>query len=89
MNPSCSRFLILTIGYLLSAITGSAHPGHDLLDHGAAHVVASPFHLLVLAAGGIVLALIAKFVRTSRARAVLRIGAMACIVVAAPLAILR
>ena len=35
---------------MLSAMVLSvqAHPGHDLLAHGAGHVATSPYHLVVL-----------------------------------------
>jgi hypothetical protein len=57
---------ILAIGYLLSAISAAAHPGHSLFERGPAHALTSPFHLLVLALIGSGLLLVARFVRSPK-----------------------
>jgi hypothetical protein len=41
----------------------SAHPGHPPTEHGLAHLLASPYHLLTLAVVGLVLIAIAKMIR--------------------------
>ncbi len=41
----------------------SAHPGHAPTEHGMAHLLASPYHLLTLAVIGLVLVAIAKMIR--------------------------
>lgn len=55
-SPSIRRLPILflaLLGCLLtSPITLQAHPGHGLLDHGLAHTLSSPFHLVLLALTG-------------------------------------
>jgi hypothetical protein len=65
-----------------------AHPGHDLFGHGAAHVATSPFHLLGLAIVATALAVAAKCVRSAPARSLLRVGAIAGVVLAAALVVL-
>ena len=41
----------------------SAHPGHPPTEHGMAHLLASPYHLLTLAVVGLVLIAIAKMIK--------------------------
>src|SRR5262245_54661090 len=53
---------------IAASSSAHAHPGHDLFDHGASHVVSSWYHLLVLTLGGIVFALAARFISHRRAR---------------------
>ncbi|HMO65727.1 MAG TPA: hypothetical protein PKE47_11005 [Verrucomicrobiota bacterium] len=36
----------------LAALSAAAHPGHGLIEHGALHVAASPYHLATLALAG-------------------------------------
>ncbi len=76
------------IALLAFASVAQAHPGHDLFEHGAAHVATSPYHLLVLAIVATALAVAARFVRSARARGLLRKGATACVVLAAALVVL-
>ena len=42
------RFTIFLL-FALATLSLRAHPGHDLMEHGPAHVVTSPFHLLIVA----------------------------------------
>lgn len=39
----------------LSPLMASAHPGHSLFDASAAHVLTSPYHIMMLAFGGVTL----------------------------------
>ena len=48
---------------LVAPLAASAHPGHDLMDLGPAHVVTSPFHLVTLALIGFVVWFAARFVK--------------------------
>jgi hydrogenase/urease accessory protein HupE len=81
------KFLtLLAIGGIASAY---AHPGHDLFERGVAHAVTSPFHLLALAGIGVAFAIAAKFVSHVGARKLLRIGALACLLLAMTLALFR
>ncbi|HMJ92446.1 MAG TPA: hypothetical protein VK530_21665 [Candidatus Acidoferrum sp.] len=89
LSRSAAKNLAATIVMLLTfATTIYAHPGHDMFDQGVAHMVASPFHLALLAVSGIALAALATFVRTPRARASLRFGALTCIVLTALLGVI-
>ena len=72
-------FSILAIGYLLSAISSDAHPGHDLFERGAAHALTSPFHLLVLALIGAGLFLAAKFIRSPKIQILARVTGVATV----------
>ncbi len=56
-------------------LLAQAHPGHDLLEHGASHAASSPYHLAVLACSALVLFAIAQMVRGAAAKKYLRIGA--------------
>ncbi len=47
------RALAVAVQLLLVSTCAQAHPGHGLLDHGAGHVVTSPYHAGVLAAIGV------------------------------------
>ena len=38
-----------TVAIVFGSICAQAHPGHGLLDQGAAHVATSPYHVAVLA----------------------------------------
>jgi H+/gluconate symporter-like permease len=42
-------FLLLA-GVIVTLAPARAHPGHDLMEHGGAHVVSSVYHLFVVAA---------------------------------------
>ena len=57
--------LRLTVLALFAAFAAqvSAHPGHPPTEHGLAHLVASPYHLITFAVVGLVLIAIAKMVK--------------------------
>jgi hypothetical protein len=45
-----NRFFLIVVSLALAMLPGNhAHPGHDLLEHGSAHVIGSTFHLTVVA----------------------------------------
>ena len=52
-----NRFFLGIVPLVLFTLTLAnsllAHPGHDLMDHGSAHVVTSPYHLTCLALFGV------------------------------------
>ena len=56
------RFMVCAL-FAAFAAQVSAHPGHPPTDHGMAHLLASPYHLLTLAVVGLVLVAIAKMVK--------------------------
>jgi hypothetical protein len=59
---------------VLSAIVMSAqaHPGHDLLAHGPAHVATSAYHLWVLCVVALLSFAVGQMVRSAASRKVLR-----------------
>ena len=61
----------------------SAHPGHPPTEHGMAHLIASPYHLLTLAVVGLVLIALAKMVRHRVASGFLAIAGTAAVAAAA------
>jgi hypothetical protein len=64
------------------AHTANAHPGHPMLDHGTAHVVTSPYHLLILATIGIALLAGAQIVQSRWAQRCLRVAGFGAVIVA-------
>jgi hypothetical protein len=78
-----SSSLRFSAGIMGSAVLAHAHPGHGLLDRGAAHIVTSPFHLFVLLMIGLALTLVANVVSAPLARRVLRVAAVALVVLTA------
>jgi hypothetical protein len=88
-HTAALRWFVFALLVMVGVTSAHAHPGHDLFEHGTTHVVASPFHLLVLVSLGIALAAATRFARNTRARIILRLGATACVALAAALALLR
>jgi hypothetical protein len=62
--------------------TANAHPGHPMLDHGAAHVITSPYHLLILASTGAALLAVAQIVRRRWAQQCLRVAGAGAVIAA-------
>ena len=77
------RTAILAIGYLLFAIASNAHPGHSPFEHGATHLLASPFHLLTFAVLALAFGVAAGLARSPHLRRGLHIGTALSIVVGA------
>lgn len=84
MTPSHSRRFGLPFAFaatLLLSVAAQAHPGHALGDHGAAHLMGSPYHLLVLAMFallGLALFVAGRFIHNRTSRLWLR-GAGLCL----------
>jgi hypothetical protein len=80
----------MLFGAALLAIvhTASAHPGHPILEHGAAHVITSPYHLLILATLGVALLAVAQLVRSRWAQRCLRVAGVGAVIAAGLLAAL-
>ena len=55
-----------------TALTSYAHPGHDLMAHGAGHVATSVYHLWVLLSVAVASLGVAQIVRRPKARQLLR-----------------
>jgi len=66
----------------LTLVLASAHPGHDLMAHGAGHVASSVYHLFVLAAVAVVTLGVAQMVRSAKAKKYLRLAAATALVAA-------
>jgi hypothetical protein len=47
-------YVALLVGTMIP-MAASAHPGHDLTESSATHILTSPYHIMVLALGGAVL----------------------------------
>lgn len=77
--------LTLAAAMALGATVVHAHPGHSLSDEGAMHFVTSPYHLLVLALGGVALCGAAVLVKQATARRVLAAGGAIALLAAAAL----
>lgn len=67
----------------VAAISANAHPGHGLGEHGAAHVITSPYHVATLAVAGVALWLTGRFVQRQSVRRVLQGSGLAMVLVAA------
>ena len=80
LSMTRGRIAWTTAVSICAATSVSAHPGHNWLEHGVSHVATSPFHLLVLASAGLVLAVLARYVRRPSARVCLRLGAGLCLI---------
>ena len=76
------NFRNLLLALVATVMTAHAHPGHDIMAHGASHVATSPFHLLVLAMVGLVSMGIAQLVRNVAARRMLRTAGATALIAA-------
>lgn len=77
--------LTLAAVMALGATAAHAHPGHSLSDESAMHFVTSPYHLLVLALGGVALCGAAVLVKHTTARRLLAAGGAIALLAAAAL----
>lgn len=66
----------------LTLVLASAHPGHDLMEHGAGHVASSPYHLFVMAAVAVVMLGTAQMVRSASAKKYLRLAGATALIAA-------
>jgi hypothetical protein len=71
--------------WLASLAAAQAHPGHRLGDHGALHVVSSPYHLIVLALIGASLFVASRFVHRRAPRRLMQGAGVAALVAMAAL----
>lgn len=68
---------VVTTAFLFSAAVARAHPGHPLHESDLTHVLGSPYHLTILAAGGLALLAGGTLVQRRLPRQVLRtVGAL-------------
>lgn len=68
---------------LLATLSAHAHPGHGLGEHGAAHVMTSPYHLAILAGTGLALWFGARFVQSQLPRRILQTAGVVAVLTAA------
>jgi hypothetical protein len=73
MNLRFAFVLVALSGLISSAL---AHPGHDLMSHGAAHVATSPYHLAILCLAALTMGALGFLVHSLRAQRLLRFGAV-------------
>lgn len=71
-SPGWFPRLTTTAAALLFALTLQAHPGHGLLDGGAAHLWTSPYHLAAITLTGICVLAGAQFIHRRVPRHALR-----------------
>jgi len=83
MNIAKLRSTTLAIACLLSAISTSAHPGHDLRDATPQHLLTSADHLAALALGGVALWFAGRFVQRQLPRRLLQGAGVAAVLTAA------
>ena len=72
MNSAKLRSGSLALGSLLSAISASAHPGHDLRDATPQHLLTNPDHLAALALCGVAVWFAGRFVQRQLPRRLLQ-----------------
>ena len=72
----------LSAALLVIVQSAEAHPGHGLLEHGAAHVITSPYHLVILAAMGVAMIAVAQIVHSRSAQRCLRIAGVGAVIAA-------
>jgi hypothetical protein len=85
MNPTRIRLLTsaATLAIVLHAPALHAHPGHSLGDADAQHLLTSPYHLAVLAFGGLSLWFVGRLVQRRLPRRVLQSLGLAALATAA------
>ena len=77
-----ARTFLFNAALLALIQTANAHPGHPLLDHGTAHVITSPYHLLILATIGVVLLAAAQIIQSRWAQRCLRVAGVGAVIAA-------
>ena len=81
-NLSSAKVLLCNAPLLALVSIANAHPGHSALDHGAAHVVTSPYHLLILVTMGVGAVAAEKVVRRRWVRQCMRIAGIGAVAAA-------
>ena len=74
--------ILFSTALLAVAQSANAHPGHGLLEHGAAHMITSPYHLMILATMGVAMIAIAQIVRSRSAQRYMRIAGVGAVIAA-------
>ena len=78
------RFFVFLL-FALTTLSLRAHLGHDLAEHGLAHTVTSPFHLLMIAVVCALCFTFAKLVVNARVKRVLSSAGAVALLAAAVL----
>ena len=76
------KAFLFSAGLITAVHSANAHPAHGLLDHGAAHMITSPYHLVILGTLGVAMIAVAQIVRTRSVQRCLRIGGVGAVIVA-------
>jgi uncharacterized membrane protein len=90
-HPACGHLLPIEgrrnvfalFSFVFVCTSANAHPGHSLFDHGAAHFLSSPFHLLTFTVLALTFGVAARLTRSRRLRRCLHAGTVLSIVAAA------
>lgn len=83
MKPALCTRLFTAVAALALALSAQAHPGHDLAEADARHLLTSPDHLAVLALAGVALCLGARLASARLPRRLLQGAGFTAVVVAA------
>jgi hypothetical protein len=79
------NFRNLFLVFSAFAISAQAHPGHDLMAHGAGHVATSPYHLMVLCLAALVSFVVGQMVRNAVTRRIFRVTGITALLAAGAL----
>lgn len=85
IQPQIRLSLACLVALSASLANVHAHPGHRLGEHGASHIVTSPYHLAMLGLTGVALYVVSRFVQRRLPRRLLQGAALAALVLTAAL----
>lgn len=82
----CRDFSFIIVAFFLDPCFASAHPGHEPLANGPAHLWQSPYHLLALLFVATTASLAARVIQQRLLRRLVRLGGVAALLGAVLLA---
>ena len=83
LSRHISRVLSAVTLLAVGGLTAHAHPGHSMLETSPAHVLTSPYHIAVLALGGLALFCSARLVQRQLPRRLLQATGVVALIAAA------